>query len=149
MKLDATELYPGLYQGSAPPLGGAVKKAGFGALALCAMEYMPPVGSFGKRIYVSRIPLDDAELLETEAKIAWAAAHGLAHHVTRGTKTLITCMQGRNRSGLLSAMILHIVTGRSGSEIVMRIRSLRKNALTNTSFVRYLRQIKARGAPRR
>jgi protein-tyrosine phosphatase len=46
----------------------------------------------------------------------------------------VTCWAGRNRSGLVTAIALHKLTGFSGVQCVRIIRKARPLALTNLQF---------------
>ncbi len=58
-------------------------------------------------------------------------------------RVLVTCMQGRNRSGLVSALML-IRLGATADAAIRSIRRARVNALTNEQFVLLLRSAQAR-----
>jgi len=78
-----------------------------------------------------------------ELQIAVNAALIVADRVRAGVKTLVTCMQGRNRSGLVTALVLHILLGCSGDEAIWIVKGHRKGALMNPQFVRLLQRLKA------
>jgi protein-tyrosine phosphatase len=137
--MDATLIVPGLYQGSMPIPGYGLKKKGFDTLVLCAKEYQPPSVIF-PGIKVIKAPNDDSgkPLSDDEKRIALAAADVVAKDVANGKNVLVTCMQGRNRSGLVVAIAIVKLTGMSGKSTVKLIKNLRKNALTNPSFCDFL-----------
>lgn len=137
MILDVTKVAPKLYIGSAPPEGYAVAQAGFDTLVLCAKEYQPPDSSF-PGVKVIRCPIDDAELTPLEATQVRQASRLVAGELARGRRVLVTCQMGRNRSGLVLARALMKVSGAPASVVVPHIQYLRRNALTNRSFVRAL-----------
>lgn len=123
-----------LAQGSAPP---SVPGMPFDVIVLSAMEYQPamPPG-----YVVLRVPLDDGPPPDhvTRMRIR-RAAREIADHVSLGRRVLVTCWQGRNRSGVLAGLALTML-GMSPHEAVRRIRS-RRDGLTNL----YFRQMVARG----
>jgi len=58
MKLDANQVYPGIWQGSIPPEGYTLHKFGFRGLVLCAQEHQPKTERF-PGINVIHSPNDD------------------------------------------------------------------------------------------
>jgi protein-tyrosine phosphatase len=63
-------------------------------------------------------------------------------HVRAGRGAVLThCHGGRNRSGLLSALIVRQLTGCSGSEAIERVMVGRPRALANPYFCEYLREL--------
>ncbi len=129
-----------------PFVGGAVARAGYKVLVLCAEEFQPPADSFHGLDDVIFAPNDDsgAPFTKTQKAIAIAAASLVATHMRRKKHVLVTCMMGKNRSGLVTALALHFATGRSGRECVDIVKSKRPNALLNPDFVRYLEQLPTR-----
>ncbi len=138
-----------LAQGGKPPTGSHVKRAGFDMLILCAEEYQPPAAMFSG-IEVVHAPNDDPDRQPTRAElaIASAAAGRAARWVLRGKSVLVTCQQGRNRSGLVSALALHYMTGMDGEMAALCVRARRKNALTNKWFWRELAKVRGVGGQR-
>lgn len=120
-----------LYQGHAPPTGDAVWRAGFDVLALCAEEYQP---SDFPGVRVLHVPLDDACPTPREWLIANGAAQETALMLRGGRRVLVTCWQGRNRSGLVVALALRRL-GLTGEQAVARVKERRVGALTNPCFV--------------
>jgi len=135
--LDASHIVKNVWQGSVPPRGPEVARCGFDVLVLCAMEHQYHPREY-PRVIVIRTPLDDAILTCKEWSSANVAAVKTAALVRQGAKVLITCHAGRNRSGLVTAIVLHLLTGHRGEDIVRRIQKKRFGALTNPSFVRQL-----------
>jgi protein-tyrosine phosphatase len=131
-----------LFQGGQPIIGypGATMADGkpFDVLVLCAYElqfstFKPSADLL--RVY--RCPLDDAVLTTAEATAAIEAGKFVARKLAEGKRVLVTCQQGRNRSGLVSAIAL-VVGGMQPHQAIRLIQQRRKNALTNPSFVRFL-----------
>lgn len=102
---------------------------------ICALAAAPQI------IYA---PLDDAQLTESEIRIATAAAENVANAYAEGKKILVTCFQGRNRSGLITALAMHLYYGMSGQEAVSIVKKQRKDVLTNPSFVDFLSTLPAK-----
>ena len=142
---DADLIVPGLYQGSIPPFGYALREAGFDALVLCAQEHQDASKYPG--VEVIECPLDDARRFpnpsewETAREVAWRVRNILCH----GGRVLVTCMAGKNRSGLVTALSLHCLTGVSGAVCSWFVKDRRKGAeaLTNPYFVLALERVPA------
>lgn len=134
--LDANEVHPGIWQGSVPPEGELLADLGFGGLVLCAMEHQPEAARF-PGLQVVHAPNDDNfSRLPTreELKLAFQAAREVARLVSEGSPVLVTCQMGRNRSGLVSALSIHLLTGLGGTECLLQVCSHRKGALGNPGF---------------
>lgn len=147
--LDVTKIAPRLYQGSVPLPGRFrdVARCGFNMLVLAAKEFQPPMSVFpGVRVY--HVPLDDAEPTSRELDMALRAAGEVARAVRIGQNVLVTCMMGRNRSGLVVALAMHMLTGRSGISIVRHIQYRRTNALSNPYFVGVLNSLRHKSVKR-
>jgi protein-tyrosine phosphatase len=145
--IDATRLHSKLYMGSVPRRGPALAQAGFKILVLCAAEYQPRLREFPGLKGVIHAPLDDQELSPTEIDTALQAAFDVTDHVLRQDRVLVTCMAGRNRSGLVSALALHLITCRDPQSCVLHIKKHRigldgGEALTNDSFVDYMKTVR-------
>jgi protein-tyrosine phosphatase len=124
-------LMPGGYlaQGSAPPSGEDIP---FDVIVLAAQEYQrsyqaPP----GRKVMY--VPLDDGPKPDAiERARIHAAAREIAEYVRAGRRVLVTCWQGRNRSGVLAGLAL-VELGLPPHRAIRRIRSYR-NGLTNNYF---------------
>lgn len=148
--LDATRIAPGLYQGGKPPTGPEVRQCGFTVLVLTAEEYQPRGAEF-PGVYVIHAPNDDSGTPLTAAQWATAVRAGelVAKAIERGERVLVTCQMGRNRSGLVSALALHMLTGISGGEAARIVKAQRANALTNRWFLATLFRVPASRRMRR
>src|SRR5271166_7082143 len=137
--MDATCIIPGLYQGSLPFPGNSLKNKGFDTLILCAKEYQPPSVIY-PGIKVIHAPNDDSgkPLTDSEKQIALKAAAIVCSDVRSGKNVLVTCMQGRNRSGLVVAISLVKLLGMPGKKAVRLVKNMRNNALTNPAFCQFL-----------
>ncbi len=134
-----SEILPGLWQGGFPEPGTT---RGFDTVVFCAKELLP-----GRNIPVmpsdyapSEVllaPNDDSGIPPTRAEIALAAAasKAVADRVEAGKRVLVTCAQGRNRSGFVSAIAARRLLGCSGEKAARLVQSRRPNALTNPYFV--------------
>jgi hypothetical protein len=139
--VEANEIAPRLWMGSRPEPGPKLRACGVDILVLCAMEYQPQPEWY-PGVDVQRIHLDDAELPGREALEAFQLASHLAKELKRGRCVLVTCQQGRNRSGLITALALTQFTGCSGIEAAHAVRARRLSpfgpALSNHHYVEAL-----------
>jgi protein-tyrosine phosphatase len=78
-----------------------------------------------------------ADFEAVELAVVWAL-NGLT--ATPENRLLVHCHAGRNRSSLLSAILLMELHGLSGIEAVAHLRKVRPNALATGAFVDYLEQ---------
>lgn len=134
-----------IYQGPRPPQGNSLRDSGIDVVVLCAKEYQVdgPQDLGFPGVHVIRAPSIDAECVIPEHWISsWhAAAQGVAAAVREGKTTLVTCHQGLNRSGVVSALAIHYLTGFAGSRCAAIVQHSREGALFNRSFVAYLSSI--------
>lgn len=102
----------------------------------------------GKTAYA--LPLDDEFYRPVPSEVATYAhqlAQRLADHVRAREKVLVTCYQGVNRSGLLTALTLMHAYGFSGAQAVQLIRARRKPetghmVLGNPMFENYIKSVR-------
>lgn len=139
MGLDATKLCSGLYQGSAPRSAPLVLGDGFSTVVFAACEIQPPEHVL-MGLEALRCPLTD-DYERPVSEVEWMAVSGCAGAVARrlraGQRVLVTCAQGRNRSGLISARAMTLL-GWTPKDAVRHIQSVRTYALTNPRFVEAL-----------
>jgi hypothetical protein len=159
--VEASEIVAGhLYQGSVPPIGNHLKDAGFTHVVLCAEEWQPPnyvrpdiLAPMGYVANTDPYPGvtilhspndDDYDIPPSRIQLALAikTAKAVADAVLSGGKVLVTCWAGRNRSGLVSALALHKITGASGEACISFVQKARSRALTNPQFVEALGRIR-------
>jgi hypothetical protein len=145
MKDHASEILPGLWQGSVYSLAWA--KDRFQLAVLCAREIQPEDGDefpFAP-CEVARAPIEDSDALSALdwGRVTRAAAQA-ATVIKKGGRVLVTCAAGLNRSGLVSALTVRHLTGMSGDEAVRVVQNARSHALHNPYFVRLLEKLPAR-----
>lgn len=134
-----TKIVTGLFQ-SGYPLGNPAD-AGFDVLVLCAAEHQPDAENF-PGVEVVHAPMFDEQIDLEIIERASIAASQVADLIRDGAKkVLVTCALGRNRSGLVTGLILHDLYELSGEEAVLLIQNKRKHALTNESFAEFLREL--------
>lgn len=128
---DVSEIAPNLYQGANPPQGATLHELGFDVLVLCAEERQPPPSAFpGLRLIYT--PMDDWRVVPKA--LASAVARQVAQEVRRGRRVYVACNMGCNRSGLVVALTLRLLTGKSGLECVRHVQRRRPSALFNHWF---------------
>lgn len=145
-KFDASEVYPLLWQGAVPPEGTALSSMGFDAVVLCAREHQPGKHRFLGVDVIHAPNADDFSRLPSrdELKIAVHAARKVAAVLAQGGKVLVTCRMGRNRSGLVSALALHILTGQDGFTCMRQVKKRRRKSLGNPGFQEVLANLKGK-----
>lgn len=84
--------------------------------------------------YHSSIP--DGLLRDPDGMLAMSTE--LATEIKQGGTVLTMCNAGRNRSGLLSALIVRELSGIPGAAAMAVVRHHRPNALANPHFERFL-----------
>ena len=114
-----------LAQGARPPVGVRLP---FDVIVLAAWEYQPEMPGFE----VLHVPLDDAAPTASDRTRIRATARAVARYVRAGRRVLVTCHQGRNRSGVIAGLAL-VKLGMPRNQAVRLIRTLR-NGLTNPHF---------------
>jgi hypothetical protein len=151
-RVEGSRIYQGLFQGQAPPCGPLLSQMGFDTIVLCAEEWQPPgrvdpvcAAILGYNpslpaypgVEVVYAPADDDFDQPPSAPVlglASKAASVAAQRVLQGGRVLVTCWMGKNRSGLVTALALHGLTGLGGAQILQHIRKARPQALTNPQF---------------
>jgi protein-tyrosine phosphatase len=112
-------------------------------IVFTAEEYQPDATAF-PGVRVRHCPFDDTRVpSDRDIGTAWSCAEAVARDMRRGRRVLVTCRMGRNRSALVAALALHLVTGESGAEVFRLVRSRRTDdvgvpALSNPTFQRLL-----------
>ena len=137
MAVEASRITGELFQGSAPPVGAELAKAGFDVVVLTAEEYQPSAWQF-PGVEVLRLPMADVPLRvpPEQLKAISELARTIAFRLGRGARVLVTCRAGLNRSGLVVGTYLVQEAGLSPMDAVKTIRSRRSVlALNNPAFV--------------
>jgi protein-tyrosine phosphatase len=115
-----------LAQGSAPPPNVRIP---FDVIVLAAQEYQPELPGYT----VLKLPLNDGPPPSAgELEQIRFGAKYIAAQVRRHKRVLVTCWQGRNRSGVLAGLAMREL-GIPGAEAARRIRVFR-NGLRNPHF---------------
>jgi hypothetical protein len=145
LSIDCNRVAPHLYQGSAPPQGHALARAGFDVVVFCARALIPsqPPSDY-PGVEALYCPLTDVgtRMAQGDPDRDWARAVAmawdLASRILRGERILVTCHEGWNRSGLVCALILHFLTGESGLVCAKHVHLARPWALGQPVFVNAL-----------
>ncbi|MFI5296580.1 MAG: hypothetical protein ACHREM_00665 [Polyangiales bacterium] len=145
-----SHIVSGIYQGSDPPVGAALRAAGVNALVLVAMERQHDP-TFFPGVEVMLAPGDDVDnnFIDKAQLKAWHdAAKWAAIQALSGKVVLITCQMGWNRSALVTALAVRYLTGWSGDQSVSVVKMRRPQAFkTNKTYERYVRSLPTRGQP--
>lgn len=146
LAIDADRVAPRLYQGGAPPEGGALRYLGIDTLVLAAEEHQPPSSRF-PGVEVVHAPYDDAQrpLSQRDWQTVRAASRRAAIRIQQGKRVLVTCAMGLNRSGLIVALtLLRLVPPQrlSAEDAVRHVKLSRPGALRNPYFVQALLAIR-------
>lgn len=139
---EASKIASCLYQGGMPPPGDGLARNGINVLVLCAADNQKYASEY-LGVEVVCAPGDDSSAwpINENHLSAWKdAADIVVQRVKEGKQVLVTCMQGLNRSGIVTAMALCQLTGVSGEQAVNHIQNCRVQALCNPTFVRYIKE---------
>lgn len=113
----------------------------FDVLVLCAEEHQPRIQCPPGK-YVFKIPLDDDiynQVPPEVVSILLQNAHDIGTYLQAGQRVVTTCHQGRNRSGLMTALLLMNTYGMKAADAIRLIRDKRdKDALCNPMFEQLL-----------
>jgi protein-tyrosine phosphatase len=86
-------------------------------------------------------PIEDGEL--PDLVVLDGLVSTLAAAIREGRRTLVHCGWGRNRSGLVVALLLRELLGVDGRAAVLAVRERRHRALNNQVFADYLESLPA------
>lgn len=86
-------------------------------------------------------PLPDGKLPPARVAQVEALAAKVVAQLSMGRGVLVHCHAGRNRSGLVNALVLRSLTGRSGLYCMQCVQMARPRALANPHFAAYLESL--------
>lgn len=137
------EIFPLLWQGTEPT---DPKNVGpFQVLVLAWGEQQPAWQRFndnGYEVIAVAMQDDQKTLRSIDIDLAKAAASMIAKRILAGKSVLVTCGHGRNRSGLINALVLREIFPRwSGKLCMAKVREKRPGALHNPAFAQYLESL--------
>jgi hypothetical protein len=126
---------PQIAQGSRPPAGSWLRENGFTAVVFAAYEFQPEP-KYYPGVVIVRASLDDSgsPMTNREWSDALRASAFVATLVKKDHLVYCSCWMGKNRSGLVSALAIHRLTGISGRRAADHVRLRRPGALSNSSF---------------
>ena len=150
----AHQVLEGMWIGNAPPITSMHEDGrnpsmipmavNFDCLILCASEYQPDGGLFPIEEVV-HAPMDDSftPMHDSEIAMATRAAKHAVNRLVEDKRVLVTCLAGRNRSGLVCALALHFGPPQlSPTEAIRFVRDARgPHALANPFFVKFLESL--------
>lgn len=138
--IDAHRILPKLWIGSYPRVPET--RNHFDAVVLCAQELqeLPYSG-----VHVVKAPMDDATPTARELKTAVSAAQTVHALRKRDKRVLVTCAQGVNRSGFVTALAM-MLEGYNPEDALYCIRKYRHPPigmmpLSNPAFVQVLTRL--------
>lgn len=139
--LDVARVAPHLWIGSAPPVGDDLARARFDLVVLCAEEYQPRSWEL-PGVQVVHAGFDDTPFPSaTDQQTARDSAALVARAIAADKRVLVTCWQGRNRSGLVCALALKRLYRWDPRACIAAVRAARPNALTNPAFRRLVQAL--------
>ena len=117
-----------------------------------ARDFPPPpqaMSDLARRVKTYHVALtDDGRITKEDVFAASMAGNIIASHFAGGKRVLVTCLAGRNRAGLITALALRTLSGASGEaaarHVKMRRIRVEKEALSNPAFMALLRQLPSR-----
>lgn len=138
-----TELVRGrLWHGGCPVDFGWVRDAGIDVvLDVADADSYPPAEEIEGLIYL-KSPLVDHGTLPDEG-LTLRLAQLVAGLIEDGHRALVHCTFGRNRSGLMTTLIVRELLGVSGAEALAHVRSLRDGVANNEVFSAWLESLPA------
>ncbi len=139
--VQAAQVAPFLWIGPQPPTGTSLKAAGCDAVVLCATSFQLRDEAF-PGVEVLRYPFEDYPHPDPSTwDLVQAAAREVATRIALQKHVLVTCIEGRNRSGLVCALVCYESLGApSPDAAIARVRQARGEiALSNAAFVEWLR----------
>lgn len=87
-----------------------------------------------------RYGFDDGQELPDMSRIE-AIVSEVAYSVASGERVIVHCNAGLNRSGLIVALVIMRLTGKTGKQALEHLRICRPMALTNYTFANYVKEL--------
>ena len=137
-KLDASNIATRLWVGGEPPFDRDLPD--FDLLVLCAQEIQPERPAFHGMVF--RCPIPDARLDIPQLTTAVLAGKAVGDALIAGSRVLVTCAMGLNRSAFIASLAIARTTRMTADEIIRLIRMRRSPlAMSNAYFRACLRRI--------
>lgn len=134
-----TEIIAGkLWQADSDPnIFAKLHERGFVPALVIDLQELPARGlPLEGQIAYLHWPIDDGAMPD-ESMLA-AIEEAACAYIDRGGRVVTMCAQGRNRSGLVSALIAARVLGLTGANAVEHVRDRVPEALSNDEFAAWL-----------
>jgi protein-tyrosine phosphatase len=134
-----TEIIPGtLWQADADPnIFAKLRERGLTPAMVIDLQELPAPGlPLDGSVLYTHWPIDDGALPDERLLAAVEAA--ACAYIEQGGRVVTMCAQGRNRSGLVSALIAAQVLGLTGANAADHVRSRVPEALSNAEFAAWL-----------
>ena len=137
----ACEVLPGLWQSGLPEDWSAVRASVDAVVDVADPGPGPSSEDLGGLTYV-KAPLEDADALPDPVLLDHLARL-VADLVRDGRRVLVHCTFGKNRSGLLMALVVRELLGCDGRTALERVRAVRHRAVNNAGFAAWLSALPA------
>ena len=134
-----TELVPGrLWHGGCPVDFDWVRETGIEVIVdlADADAYPPPIEI--ERLTYLKCPLVDDDTSVPDPAVTVRLASLVAGLVDEGRRALVHCTFGRNRSGLVTTLIVRELLGLSGAEALSYVQERRHGTVNNEAFADWL-----------
>ena len=126
------EVLPGLWWSGLPDDWVQVRSQVDAVIDLADPGPGPSAEELGELTYV-KAPLEDGETLPDQVLLDHLTS--LVVDLMRdGRRVLVHCTFGKNRSGLVMALVVREVLGCDGPTALARVREVRENAVNNDAF---------------
>ena len=137
------ELLPGLWWSGLPDDWTFVRSQVDAVIDLADPGPGPSAEELGDLTYV-KAPLEDGETLPDPVLLDHLT--GLVVDLVRdGRRVLVHCTFGKNRSGLVMALVVREALGCDGRTALARVRAVRDHAVNNDLFAAWLSELPAPG----
>jgi hypothetical protein len=138
-----TQQLPGrLWQGGCPVDFDWVRHLGIDVVVdLADADSVAPAADAEPLTYL-KCPLVDGSQLPSPV-LTLGLARLVADLVRDGHRTLVHCTFGRNRSGLLTTLVVRDLLGLTGAEALAHVQAHRQDAVNNEDFATWLRSLPA------
>jgi protein-tyrosine phosphatase len=135
------EVLPGLWQSGLPEDWAALRDRVDAVVDVADAGTGPSEDELGGLTYV-KAPLQDGE--ELPDPVVLDHLTGLVADLVRdGRRVLVHCTFGKNRSGLLMALVVRELLGCDGRTALQRVRAVRHRAVNNERFARWVSELPA------
>ncbi len=137
------EVLPGLWWSGLPDDWVQVRSQVDAVIDLSDPGPGPSAEELGDLTYV-KAPLEDGETLPDSVLLDHLPSL-VVQLVRDGRRVLVHCTFGKNRSGLVMALVVREVLGCDGRTALERVRAVRENAVNNDLFAEWLSELPAPG----